>query len=159
MATATLPATNAPAQVVSEAVHAALESTFAAICGEKPRRCEGDVTPTSCVAGIISFTGDVTWSLSWVLAHDSAPALVQKFTGFEIPFDSPDMGDAVAELVNVLAGDVVVQMEKRRLKAKMAIPMVARGCPLELMSARNATATRVEYTSSYGRFGLAIVVR
>ena len=145
--------------ILTEAVRAAVESTFSAIWGEKPvpSPIGEDASPSTCVAGIISFTGDVSWSLSWVLTLESAPALIQGFTGFEIGFDSPDMGDAVAELVNVLAGDVVAQLEARRVKAKMTLPIVARGCPLQLMASRNSKVVRLDYSSKLGKFWFGLV--
>ena len=97
---------------VADAVHVALVKTFAAICGEEPvPQANGSLACSSaCVAGIISFIGDVFWSLSWVLAEDTAPSVVHKFVGMDIPFRGADMGDAVGELVNVLAGEVVAQV-------------------------------------------------
>ncbi len=160
MATATLsPPCPAAVKVIVESARAAVEATFSQIWGEAPSFCEHppQESPTSCVAGIISFAGDQPWSLSWALARETAPALIQRFTGFEIPFDSPDMGEAVAELVNVLAGEVIVQMEKRRMKAKMGLPMVARGCPLELMASRSSAATRLDYTCAHGRFWIGVI--
>lgn len=155
-------ATLAPAlEVVRDAAQAALAATFAAIFGERPqpRPAPPEGPPSPCVAGIIAFTGDVSWSLALVLEEKSAPALIRGFTGFDIAFDCPNMGDAVAELVNVLAGDVVLELDKRRVKAKMAIPMVARGCPLELMAARSSTVTRLDYASKHGALWLALVAR
>ena len=105
-----------------------------------------------CVAGIISFIGETSWSLTWVLPREIAPVLAHKFTGFEIPFDSPDMGEMAAELVNVLAGDVVAQLEKRCIKAQMSLPTVARGDYLEFTPARGPGVGYIDFTSSYGKF-------
>ena len=131
-ATSTFPA------AIAEAAIAALETTFTAIFGEKPtREMNADQKHCCpCVAGIISFIGETSWSLTWVLPREIAPVLAHKFTGFEIPFDSPDMGEMAAELVNVLAGDVVAQLEKRCIKAQMSLPTVARGDYLEFTPAR-----------------------
>lgn len=145
--------------LLTSAVRAAVESTFSAIWGEAPVALAPgqEAKPSACVAGIISFAGDVPWSLSWAMTPESAPALAKKFTGADFPFDGPDIGEVVTELVNILAGDVVLQLDQRRIKAQMGLPMVARGCPLELMASRNSKVARLDYNSSLGRFWLGIV--
>lgn len=144
--------------VIADAVHLALAKTFAAICGEEPvAQAESPAAGScACVAGIISFVGDVSWSLSWMLAEDTAPAVVHKFVGLEIPFHDADMGDAVGELVNVLAGKVVAQLDQRCIKVRMSLPTVARGNRLELMSERGVAVLQREYTSTQGRFWLRL---
>lgn len=146
-------------QSVSRAIQAAVDSTFSIIWGEKPVLCphRWEQPPSASVAGIISFTGDVSFSTSLVLPREAAPAMVMAFTGMDLPFDSGDMGDAVAELVNILAGDVVAQLDARRLKVQMGLPMVARGCPLELMAAKSNRAVSLDFQCKHGRFWLALV--
>jgi CheY-specific phosphatase CheX len=114
---------------IAETVKQAVEATFAVICGEKPELLSFGKSDTSAtgVIGVISFVGDPTWSMALLVPQETAPALARKFAGFDIPFDSPDMGDAVGELANVLAGDVVARLEMRRIKAQMSLPTVARG--------------------------------
>ena len=110
-----------------------------------------------CIAGIISFFGNLPWTLTWVLTDQTAPALAQKFTGFEIPFDSKDMGDMAGELVNVLAGEIVAQLDQRRIKSQMSLPTVARGTNLELMPERGApNVAELDYSSSQGGFWLRL---
>src|SRR5262249_47299656 len=109
-----------------------------------------------CVAGIISFFGDMPWTLTWVLTDKSAPALAQKFAGFEIPFDSKDMGDMAGELVNVLAGEIVAQLDQRRIKSQMSLPTVARGTNLELMPEIGPNVAELDYKSNVGGFWLRL---
>lgn len=154
MAVCESPGGGAFPSVLADAVKAAVETTFTAICGEKPVHQPGIERNGhgSCVAGIISFLGDVPWSLACVLPQETAPALGQKFTGMEIPFDTPDMGDVAGELVNVLAGEVVAQLEQRRVKAQMSLPTVARGNSLELIPEKGLTVSRLDFTSKQGSF-------
>ncbi len=146
-------------RVIAEAATAALDNTFSAIFGEKPTRVMNGERDTRgpCVAGIISFIGEVSWSLTWVLPHDIAPVLAQKFTGFEIPFDSPDMGEMAAELVNVLAGDVVAQLEKRCMKAQMSLPTVARGDHLEFTPNVGPGVLYIDFSATQGKFWFRLV--
>jgi CheY-specific phosphatase CheX len=144
---------------IADAVKIAVENTFSAICGEKPtHQANGQqVCNGPCVAGIISFIGGMPrMSLTLVLTQDTAPALAHKFTGMEIPFDTPEMGDAVGELVNVLAGEVVAQLDSRLVKAQMSLPTVVRGNPLELMSESRVAVNRLDFTTKQGRFWLRL---
>ncbi len=134
---------------IIDGVKQALETTFATICGEKPiERAHGQpIGSGAYIAGIISFFGEVPWSLSWMLPQDTASAVMLKFVGMEIAFNDPDMGDAVGELVNVLAGEVIAQLDQRRVKAQISLPTVARGTPLELIPDKGEAALELEYTS------------
>ena len=143
---------------VADAVRAAVEQTYSAIAGEKPvRQPDGSHALCPCVAGIISFVGQSPWTLSWFLTEDTAPAIAQKFTGMDIPFDSGDMGDVVGELVNVLAGEVVAQLDRRKITAQMSLPTVVRGSPLELMPEKGTDDLQLDYTSSQGTFWLRLM--
>lgn len=143
---------------IIDAVKASVVKTYSAFCGEAPINGTNghDHEDGPCIAGIISFFGDIPWSLSWVLSDKVAPVLAHKFAGFEIPFDSPDMGDMAGELVNVLAGEVIAQLEQRRIKAQMSLPTVARGKPLELIPERGRFVSRLDFTSKQGCFWLRL---
>jgi CheY-specific phosphatase CheX len=144
--------------IIADAVKVAVENTFAKICGEKPAyQSNGShVSNDSCVAGIISFIGETSWSLSLILTREAAPAFAQTFTGIEIEFDTPDMGDVAAELVNVLAGEVVAQLAHRRFKAQMSLPTVVRGHLLELIPERREAVKRLDFAAKQGNFWLRL---
>lgn len=143
---------------IVDAVMASVENTHSAFFSEKPVLVPVSSEPHTgpCIAGIISFLGEVSWTLSWILTEQSAPALAARFTGFEIPFDSPDMGDMAGELVNVIAGEVVAQLEQRRLPAQMSLPTIARGNPLELVPGTGPGIVHLEYRSAEGPFWMRI---
>ena len=109
---------------------------FTKICGEVEIISEDETDFTHCmkIDGIISFVGDLTWSLILVFPHESAEAMAKKFAGFDIPFDSEDMGDVVGELTNVLAGVLCGNLENQGVKSQMSLPTVTRGSFEQLMS-------------------------
>lgn len=137
-----------------ETIKAAVETTFHSILGEKPTLVSPEEQPPGVggVVGIISFVGELAWSYSLILPETTAPAMIQRFVGFEIPYDSPDMGDAVGELANVLAGDVVARLESKRFKAQMSLPTVARGHDVELIAPGGVPTARMFFNSQCGRF-------
>jgi len=137
---------------VADALVASVESVLATICGAKPVRHE--ISPPSerpCVIAVLSFDGTPSWSVGCRLTDEAAVPLMRKFAGFDIPFDSRDMGDAVGEFVNVLAGEVIAQLERRRMKYRMSLPTVLRGTGVELVPESGADTKSVEYDTSHGR--------
>jgi CheY-specific phosphatase CheX len=68
------------------------------------------------------------------------------------------MGDMAGELVNVLAGEVVSQLQQRRIKAQMSLPTVARGSPLQLIPEKAFSVARLDFNSKEGAFWLRLAV-
>ncbi|QPJ65723.1 MAG: chemotaxis protein CheX [Candidatus Nitrohelix vancouverensis] len=118
---------------LSECVKGSVISIFNTIMGNDPTYHE--VTETKKlgdgVVGIISFVGDMNWLLMLTLPKDSAEKYALKFVGFDISYDSEDMGGVVAELANCLAGDIVARLGKINVKASMSLPTVMRGQNVE----------------------------
>lgn len=143
---------------IGAAVLASLEKTHGAFFREMPTF---DPNPTThsegpCIAGIIAFLGDVSFTFSWILASPTACLLANRFTGFDIPFESPDMGDLAGELVNVIAGEIISQLEQRRIKATMSLPTAARGNPLELIPEAGPAIANYRFVSKEGPFWFRI---
>lgn len=110
------------------------------------------------VIGIISFVGDLTWSMVLGLPHRSAESVAKKFAGFDIPFDSDDMGDVVGELTNVLAGAVCGSIENTGLKMHMSLPTIARGCDFQMSMPENLISQRLHFNASESDFWVKIIV-
>lgn len=129
------------------------------ICGEQPcYKGDGDHCP-KCdgLVGIISFTSDVPWSLLLGLPRETAITFAVKFTGMEIDFDSPDMGDLVGELTNILAGDATAQLDAVGITAQMSVPTAARGSDLEILLPGGLPSVRMNFSSPEGDFWVKVV--
>lgn len=144
---------------VVEAATAGVEITLDSILGERPVRVPAadEVPQVPMLAAIISFIGEMKWSLTLMVTEPVGVALVEKFCGFALPFDSDDMADAVGEVVNVIAGEVTLQLEKRRLRGRMSLPTVVRGQGLQLLANRAAASHRVAYRVSFGDFSVRLL--
>ena len=79
-------------------------------------------------------------------------AIVRKFAGFDIPFDSADMGDAIGELVNVLAGDIVARLHTVGKKAQMSLPTIMRGQNIEMFLSASSPEIMRGFDSKEGSF-------
>lgn len=150
---ATSPSSDFPL-AVAEAVQASIGTTFASIFGQPPEVNSVPDAGESCarVASVISFFGTQPWALTLVVPEPTAVAMALKFTGFEVPFDSSDMGDVVGELTNVLAGEVVAQLTRRGISSQMSLPTVARGNDVEMLRSNGSSVRTISYNSPQGVF-------
>jgi CheY-specific phosphatase CheX len=124
---------DAPPVAHVASVGRAVEGLCAAILGETPSIAAAPPETAgagSDIMGIISLVGQVDWSLAIGLGAGTATAVAERFTGFEIPFDSADMGDAIGELANLLAGEVKMELDRVGVSADISLPQVLRGCAL-----------------------------
>jgi len=145
--------------VVTDVVRRAVENTLSSmgIQNVRGQPCSNDGSISGGVVGIISFLGDICWTFSVILPEATAPVLINKFTGFEIPFDSPDMGDVVGELANVVAGEIVAKLEAQKIKVQMSLPVIARGHDVEVMTSVAKPQARLEFQSEAGVFWCKLV--
>lgn len=143
-----------------ECVIEGVRSAMTWVAGEEPQllgesptggslKCEG-------VIGCISLVGDIDWSLVLSIPRATGPALVENFVGFEVPFDSPDMGDAVGEMTNLLAGEVKVQLDSIGLAADISIPQVFRGEIIEVIQLPHQPSKLLSFECSFGPIWVAI---
>ena len=133
---------------LTNCVKASITSIFNSIFSVEPIP-QGDTDGKSVgdgVVGIISFVGDVSWLLMLVLPKTSAQAIAFKFTNFEVAYDSPDMGDVVGELSNVLAGDIVARLSAEGIKVGMSLPTIMRGHDVEPLLPRGLPSLKMHYT-------------
>jgi chemotaxis protein CheX len=117
---------------------------------------EGTVTNTEVVIAIISLVGHVEWSVFIGLPKPTACGVAAKFAGFEIPFESADMGDAVGELANIVAGDVKARLDGKGVKADVSLPTVIRAQDIHVLIQRNAFTVKTCYGSELGPLWIGV---
>jgi chemotaxis protein CheX len=145
-------------QVLTDVTRDSIFSIFNTIFGSVPKY-NGDGNGKKMgdgVVGIISFMGDISWIVMLELPKESAKAMASKFCGFDIDYDSADMGDVVGELANVLAGDIVARMAKEDLKAAMSLPTIMRGQNVEPMLPSGLPLEKLHFDMAEGEFLLKI---
>jgi CheY-specific phosphatase CheX len=117
------------------------------------------ITAVSGIVGMISLLGDVHWSVMLALPSETATALAAAFAGFVIDYDSEDMGDLVGEIVNVLAGDVLLRLEGLGVAADMSLPAIMRGTAMGVMLPDQKPLLVTRFTSDHGPFELVVGAR
>jgi chemotaxis protein CheX len=132
---------------IADAVRSSISIAFSSIFGAEPELSDASESPAACacVVGIISFVCDNTWSLALVVPERTAPMMAEKFAGFPIAFDAADMTDAIGELANVLAGEVIAQLDRRGIQARMSLPITLRGIDVETVLPRTVPEMTLAY--------------
>jgi chemotaxis protein CheX len=143
----------------ADAVCQATEQVMEMTCGIEitPLQTTDDDSQTDMIIALISIVGDVDWAVFIGLPAETATNLAMKFAGFEIPFDSPDMGDAVGEMTNILAGQVKAMLDGRGIKADISLPSVMRAKGIHLLVQKGGQCAKVCYDSPLGRFWTGVL--
>lgn len=145
-------------QVLTDVTRDSIFSIFNTIFGSVPKFNEGGNGKKmgDGVVGIISFMGDISWIVMLELPKESAKSMASKFCGFDIDYDSADMGDVVGELANILAGDIVARLAKEDLKAAISLPTIMRGQNVEPMLPSGLPLEKLHFDMPEGEFLLKI---
>lgn len=146
--------------VITNSVNGAVSSVFNTIIGAPPGY-EGDDEEKQIgdgVVGIISFVGDASWILMLALPKASAENIAEKFCGFDVSYKSPEMGDVVGELANVLAGDIVARLGDENIKVVMSLPTVMRGHDVEPLLPRGLPDKKMHYSFPGGDLMIKVAV-
>jgi chemotaxis protein CheX len=134
--------------VITNCVSDSVASIFNTIFGVVPEYCGDDESKSvgDGVVGIISFVGDASWMLMLALPKESAETLAEKFCGFTVEYESPDMGDVIGELANVMAGDIVARMGVEGVKVAMTLPTILRGHNVEPFMPKGMPDKKMHYS-------------
>ncbi len=145
-------------QRLTNCVENSVAKVFQTILGKMPKYHEnGDEKKVGdAVVGIISFVGDITWLLMLVMPRASANSVVTRFCGFDVDYESPDMGDVVGELANVVAGDIIARLSEEGIKVGMSLPTIMRGHDVEPLLPRGLPSKKMHFTFPEGEFFLKL---
>lgn len=142
---------------IIEAVKQSVINTFESILGEAPGYDEdsGPDGPLNGVIGNIAvFNPDHTLSLMLAMPRETALGLSEAFIGFEIPFESNDMGDLIGEISNILAGEVAANIEKIGFRGQSSLPTATRGSDLTLFMPNKPPSKKLKFLGPHGDFWL-----
>lgn len=143
----------------TECLTKAVTEILGATCGVQltPMPADSPEDSEAVMVAVISLVGDVDWTIYLALPRQTAAAVAAKFAGFEIPFDSPDMGDAVGELSNILAGRVKALLAEKDLKANLSLPSVLRADSVHVLTQSQAQTIRMCFASPLGNLWTGIM--
>jgi chemotaxis protein CheX len=104
------------------------------------------------IIGIVSLMGDMDMTVFLGIPPATAVVFAAKFAGFAVPFESPDMADAVGELTNMIAGDLKIRLDRCRIKVNISIPTVFRGQDLIATTPSWELINELGFKTEYGHF-------
>ncbi|MEQ9035166.1 MAG: chemotaxis protein CheX [Gracilimonas sp.] len=145
-----------PGEIV-EIVQESVINTFTSICGGTPEcvQQEDESGPLNGIIGNIAvFNADHTFSLMIAIPKATALKISDAFLGMELPFESHDMGDLIAEIANILAGEVAANIEKVGFRGQSSLPTATRGSDLTLFMPNKPPSAKMKFSSDCGDFML-----
>lgn len=143
-----------PTEIV-DVVKESVINTFASIAGDPPSYIEEEEQngPLNGIIGNIAvFNPEFTFSLMLAIPKETAINISEAFLGMELPIESDDMGDLIAELANILAGDVAANMETVGFRGQSSLPTATRGSDLRLFMPNKPPSARLKFVGSIGDF-------
>lgn len=132
---------------------------FNMTCGIDLQRQESSESEVEdgVLMAVISVVGAVDWSIFLGLPRKTAETIAEKFAGFPIPYDSEDMGDAVGELTNILAGQVKANLDSHGIKAEISLPSVIRADNMKVLISRDTSTCKTCFNSQAGELWAGVV--
>ena len=142
-----------------ECVPKAAAGIFKSVCGVELQQVDADSVSTegNILIALISLVGEVEWSVFLGLPAATAEAAALKFAGFEVPFDSPDMGDAIGELANMFAGDIKAKLAADGTKADISLPNVLKADNLQMLVQNGSCTEKIGFSCELGMFWAGVV--
>jgi chemotaxis protein CheX len=150
-----------PPELVNS-VKLSVNSTFAPIFNKTPDFNGVDIITKldkfDGIIGVVSFVGDLAWSLSLGLNAELAAIISKKFFGMDIDYNGPDMGDMIGEFVNIIGGDVLARLDSINIKAEMSIPTATRGQDIALLFSEKLPLKQMHFKSPGGNFWIKLAI-
>lgn len=149
---ATLPTKSAVfPPIIRQAMCEAAIEFFSEYCHFEDIRETNIIDTQSCpgIMGTISYIGTPMWSFTIVMPEHTAVAAAHNFLGMELPFSSPDMGDMVQEIANVLAGVILPKISELG-PMQMSLPSVMRGHDVEMLTPGNMVRSSIRFVTGKG---------
>lgn len=138
----------------------ALTVTLARICdlALEPTAPDEGLRNGKVVLGMVSIQGEVHWSVTLGFTPDSASAIATRFAGYDIPSEGPDLGDAIGEITNIVAGRIKHNLGGRGLAANISLPTVFGADSLQMLLERDNAMAYAYFDSPVGKLWTLVSV-
>ncbi len=109
------------------------------------------------VVTMIGLSGRVRGTVALVFPVETSRAVVEQLLGESVSDDSGDVADALAEIVNMVAGAGKAKLsELVGSTLELTLPTVVRGEEFEISSPSKALWIEVQFSSQIGPFSLRV---
>ncbi len=143
-----------------ECVPLALQITLAKLCDLtlKIEPDNEDVRSGKVVLGLISIQGEVHWSVTTGFTPESASEIASKFAGYVIQPYSPDLGDAIGEITNIVAGRIKSELGAKGLGVSISLPTVIGAEALQMLIDHDRATAYTHFDSPAGKLWTIVSV-
>ena len=122
----------------------------------KPFIKDGDSRDTE-VSALIGLSGDAVGSVVLCFPLTTAVKIASAFAGEPMPADHPDFGDALGEMVNMVAGQAKAQFEG--LSCNISLPKVLSGTDMKVHRSRREVTLVLPCDSNLGKFRVEVTMK
>lgn len=113
--------------------------------------------PPNHVVAMIGLSGKVRGTVALVFPIETSREIAERLTGSALSDDSPEVADALAEVVNMVAGAGKAKLsELVGSTLELTLPTVVRGDDYEVSSPSNSLWLEVQFSSAVGAFSLRL---
>ncbi|NLW86202.1 MAG: chemotaxis protein CheX [Planctomycetes bacterium] len=110
-------------------IGAATVETIHSLCNVDLQQ-HGDAHPAvGDIFATVNLSGELNCGVCLSMPRETATQITGKFAGFAIPFDSPDMTDAIGEIANIVAGRIKACLDSKGIRAEISLPSVTHEPP------------------------------
>jgi chemotaxis protein CheX len=121
-------------------------------------RIKSDPCPSYDVSGIIGISGDVVGSVVFSLPLPVAAATASRFLNSTISVDSPDLSDAIGEIVNMITGSAKSMFGGSR-RASISCPSVVVGKNHMIAPNKDMPTVVIPFTTECGELTIEVSIR
>lgn len=145
-----------------ECVSEAMQYVIAKACDLQltPEPPDEAVRSGNAMLGMISMVGDLQWTVVLGFARDAAEAVASSFAGSETSSDELELGDAIGEITNIVAGRIKTLLSSRGLAVSFSLPTVISTSGLRFLVQRTGTtaANYAHFHSPVGKLWTVVTV-
>jgi len=106
------------------------------------------------ISALIGFSGDAAGIVALCFSNQVAAKVASKFADAEVTVDEPDLGDALGELANMVAGQAKAKMDG--LNITITLPMVVAGEKLRTLKTDHLPVLTLPCDCALGRFSVDV---
>ncbi len=117
-------------------------------------------TTGNTVISMISIYGEIHWTISLGFDEEAAVGVTSKLAGVPIDFESEDLGDAIGEVTNQVAGELKRALINRGLSVNISLPTVIAATQMRWLvhSVENVSHDTVRYTTPLGKMRVSLTL-
>jgi CheY-like chemotaxis protein len=138
----------------------AVQQSFSRVCRLELQEATAaePAGPGPVVYGLFTLSGDVHWNLTLGLDGPVAEEAATRFGGYAMTLDHPELGDAVAEITNILAGWLKRALSECELAVQQSLPSVlsARDLRFLVERGRPTASDQMYFRTDLGRVWISV---